>query len=173
MLDAMLESEPAEGPGGLLSVAGTHLGPYASALEALRSGRFEEGERLLRRCLVLAPEHPGAQAHLALHLAADGRADEALALCDATLKVLPYHVFMQSIRGWLLLNASRFDLAVDAYEQAIALSDDHGNWWINLVLGQVAQGKPEVAERTIASLEGRIRDLDLIAKLRRAVRDAG
>jgi hypothetical protein len=173
MLDAMVEDEPGDGPTGLLSVAGTHLGPYASALEAMRAGCFEEGERLLRRCLDLAPEHPGAQGHLALHLAAEGRQDEALTLCESTLEVLPHHVYMLAIRGWLLLTASRFDEAVDAYGRAIEMSGDHGDWWINRILGQIAQGDGDGANRTITSLEGRVRDMDLIVKLRRAVRDAG
>ena len=53
------------------------------------------------------------------------------------------------------------------------MSSDHGDWWINLILGQIAQGDGDGANRTIASLEGRVRDMDLIVKLRRAVRDAG
>jgi len=173
MLDAMVEDEPGEGTGGLLSVAGTHLGPYASALEALRAGCLEEGEALLRRCLVLAPEHPGAQGHLALHLAAEGRHEEALSLCERTLESLPHHVYMLAIHGWLLLTTSRFDEAVDAYGRAIEMSGDHGDWWINRVLGQIAQGDSVAANRTIADLEARVRDMDLIVQLRRAVREAG
>lgn len=173
MLDAMVEDTPGDSAPGLLSVAGTHLGPYASALEALRSGHFEEGERLLRRCLVLAPEHPGAQGHLALHLAAEGRHDEAIALCESTLAVLPHHVYVLAIHGWLLLTASRFDEAVTAYTRAIEMSGDHGDWWINLILGQIAQGDMDGANRTITSLEARVRDMDLIVQLRRTVRDAG
>ena len=171
MLDAMIEAEPGDQGCGLLSVAGTHLGPYASALEALRAGCFDEGERLLRRCLVLAPDHPGAQGQLALHLAANERYDEALALCEASLKALPHHVYMLAIYGWLLLTTSRFDEAVTAYTRAVALSGDHGDWWINLFLGQLAQGDRSAAEATLSTLEGQVRDMDLIVQLRRTMRD--
>jgi tetratricopeptide (TPR) repeat protein len=171
-LDAMLADEASEDTGTLLSVAGTHLGPYASALEALRGGRFEDAERLLRRCLALAPVHPGAMAHLALHLAAEDRRDEALTLCEAWMKVMPHHVFLGSIQGWLLMHASRFEEAAATYERIIAMSGDHGDWWINLVLAKVAQGDTAGAERAIVALEDNVRDMDLIATLRRTARDA-
>ena len=157
----------------MLSVAGTHLGPYASALEALRGGSFAEGERLLTRCLELAPIHPGASAHLAMHLAAEGRAEEAISLCKSQLASLPHHVFLGSIYGWILMCASRFEEARAVYQQILAKSEDHVDWWINLTLAHIAVGDGASAERTIAKLEDRVRDMDLIATLRRAARDAG
>jgi len=172
MLDAMLADETSQPTGTLLSVAGTHLGPYASALEALRGGRYQEAERLLERCLVLAPVHPGAMAHLALHLAAEGRAEQALTRCDAWMKLTPHHVFLGSIHAWLLMHASRFEEAVATYERIIEMSGDHGDWWINLVLAKIAVGDTAGAERTIAALEDQVRDMDLIATLRRSARDA-
>ncbi|MGB0589624.1 MAG: tetratricopeptide repeat protein [Myxococcota bacterium] len=172
MLDAMLADTPSEYTPTLLSVAGTHVGPYASALEALRGGRSEEAERLLECCLSLAPIHPGAMAHLALHLAAEGRSEEALVRCSEWTKAAPHHVFLGSIHGWLLMHASRFEEAVAAYEGIIAMSGDHGDWWINLTLAQVAVGDSAGAERTIAALEDHVRDMELIATLRRTARDA-
>ena len=174
MLDAMLHEAPGDFEDmRLLSVAGTHLGPYASALEALRSGRLAEGERLLRRCLDLAPIHPGASAHLAMHLAAEGRIDDALNLCTETMEALPCHVFLGSIQGWLLMHASRFAEAIAVYEHILNLSSDHVDWWVNLTLARVAHGDVSGAEKTINTLESQVRELDLIATLRRALRDAG
>jgi tetratricopeptide (TPR) repeat protein len=172
MLDATLADESPERGGALLSVAGTHLGPYASALEALRGGRFAEAERLLRRCLALAPVHPGAMAHLALHLAAEDRQDEALSLCDAWMTSNPHHVFLGSIQGWLLMHASRFEEAAATYERIIAMSGDHDDWWINLILAKIALGDAQGAERNIAALEDQVRDMELISTLRRTARDA-
>ena len=172
MLDAMLATPSQDDDHALISVAGTHLGPYASSLEALRAGRFEEAERLLRRCLELAPVHPGASAHLAMHLAAEGRHEEAMAWCESELNALPHHVLLGSIYGWLLMSASRFEEAQDIYQRILSLSDDHIDWWINLTLSQIALGASAAAERTITQLEDRVRDMDLIATLRRAARDA-
>ena len=70
------------------------------------------------------------------------------------------------------MHASRFEEAVAAYEGIVAMSGDHGDWWINLTLAQVAVGDSAGAERTIAALEDTVRDMELIATLRRTARDA-
>ena len=92
------------------------------------------------------PRHPDAL-HFAGVLAHQaGRHDEAIALIERSLAVVPDRADCYSNLGIVFQSAGRFDEAIDAYRRAIALEPGHANAHNNLGVLLRATGNPAGAE---------------------------
>ncbi|MDQ4087838.1 MAG: tetratricopeptide repeat protein, partial [Pseudomonadota bacterium] len=96
-----------------------------------RNGRLAEGEAYLRKSFELVPDAIEVRADLAMALAALGRGDEALPLCDEGAAAAG-GAFLTRIRGQILQSMNRHAAAAEAYERVVEL--ESGDWeaWNNL-----------------------------------------
>lgn len=96
-----------------------------------RNGALAEGEPYLRKALQIAPADDEVRADLAMALAAQGRAEEALRVCaegggDRGTMAL------SRAEGQILQSMNRLAEAAAAYERVIALRPDDWEIWNNL-----------------------------------------
>ncbi|MGM0577930.1 MAG: tetratricopeptide repeat protein [Myxococcota bacterium] len=171
--DTIHEGDPQRDGFGLLSLAGYHHGPYRAALDHLRAGGFEEGERLLRRCLELEPRHPAALGSLALHLQRVGRGDEAVALCDDALDRMPRYPHLRAIRAGLHMDAGRTEQAAVDWRDALEAAPDQIDWRLNLVLAFLRLDRPDAASAEVDALAAHGADMALVSDLRRRLKERG
>ena len=118
------------------------------ALEALRTGLFEEAAELCRKILEVAPGHSAAMHYAGVIAHETGRTDEALPLIERSIALDPEQPDWHSNLG--IVRQARGDLegAIDAYRRAIALKADHANAHGNLGVLLKVQGNLVEAEAT-------------------------
>lgn len=97
---------------------------YGSACE--RAGKFEEAERLLRKCLELDPESGQALNYLAYMWADKGiQLEKALEYVTRALKVMPDEGAYLDTLGWVYYRQGEYDKALKYLRKAIkAMPDD-------------------------------------------------
>lgn len=126
----------------------------ALAVDAIRSGRFEEARRGLESALTLAPDHPDILYNLALVDLRQGRSDAALAGFERVLALertrpegLARELKSQALNNVAVLYFARgdYEVARTAIEDALKLVPNDPRGWFNLgvtlqKLGQIEPG---------------------------------
>src|SRR5262245_57317026 len=99
-----------------------------------------------RRVFEMAPDHPRALHYAGLLAHQQGRNEEALALIERSIALVPDQADWYSNLGIVLQSEQRLDGAIDAYRRAIAIDPEHANAHNNLGVMLRATGQPVEAE---------------------------
>lgn len=128
---------------------------FDRALQAQRSGRFDEAERLWRALAETHPELGGVHANLGLLHVRAGRPADAVAALERAVQASPTQPRFFNELGIAHRNNGQFDKAKDAYERALALDANFAAAVLNfgilndLYLGNSARAL-ELYERYLA-----------------------
>lgn len=98
----------------------------AAAVALLREERLAEAEPALERILQSQPNQPDALHFLGVLQHTQGRVEEAVSLIRRSLAVAPHNASAWNNLGNVLLLASRFTEAAEAYDQAVQRGDPRG-----------------------------------------------
>ena len=101
---------------------------------------------MYRRVLETAPDHPRALHYAGVLAHQQGRNDEALALIERSLALVPDQADWCSNLGIVFQSDNRLDSAIDSYRRAIAIDPSHANAHNNLGVLLRATGQPVEAE---------------------------
>jgi tetratricopeptide (TPR) repeat protein len=93
-------------------------------VEWMRDQELPVREPAARKLIETNPSDTWARRELAVILSGQRRFDEALAECDATIRISPREAYNHSMRGWVFERAGRLKEAEAAYREAIRLSVD-------------------------------------------------
>ena len=118
----------------------------AIAILLQKNEQLAEAQELYRRVLETAPHHPHALHYAGVLAHQQGRSDEAVALIEGSLALLPDQADCYSNLGIIFQSAGKLERAIDAYERAIAIDPSHANAHSNLGVVLRASGKPAEAE---------------------------
>src|SRR5262245_50639480 len=86
-----------------------------------KNEQFVEAHEVYRRVLEAAPDHPRALHYAGVLAHQQGRNEEALALIEQSLGLVPDQADWYSNRGIVLQSDDRLEPAIDSYQRAIAL----------------------------------------------------
>ena len=111
-----------------------------------KNEQFVEAHEVYRRVLETAPDHPRALHYSGVLAHQQGRNDEALALIERSVALVPDQADWYSNLGIVLQSDERLDLAIDLYRRAIAIDPSHANAHNNLGVLLRATGQPVEAE---------------------------
>ena len=106
-----------------------------------------EAVACLDRAATLAPDHPVAQLHLSLSLAAEGRFGEAREHLRPALALRPESAPFHLFAGRVLLDAADHAAASAEFARALELSPENELVRSYTLLNEWAAGRPEAAER--------------------------
>jgi predicted Zn-dependent protease len=96
-----------------------------------RLGRLEEAEKLLHRCLELAPGFAAARHNYATVLYRQARAEATLAQLDELQKVDPKNPNYRMLRAAALVQTGDITLAADAYEGVLRTHPQQAKVWMS------------------------------------------
>ena len=99
-----------------------------------------------RRVLEIAPDHPRALHYAGLLAHQQGRNEEALALIERSVALVPDQADWYSNLGIVFQSDQRLDAAIDSYRRAIEFDPSHANAHNNLGVLLRATGQPIEAE---------------------------
>ncbi len=99
-----------------------------------------------RRVLEIAPDHPRALHYAGLLAHQQGRNEEALALIERSVALVPDQADWYSNLGIVFQSDQRLDSAIDSYRRAIEFDPSHANAHNNLGVLLRATGQPIEAE---------------------------
>ena len=172
MLDALVHGtqDDIEIP-PLLSVTGASLAPLSEALCVLRAGNFEHGEALLARVNALCPGLPSGYGQLALHLCSIGRHHDARVVCERGLSFNPHQVYLRALLAEAQLADGAFEAAARTLRVLLDSGDDVEDWWVNLVLCEVALDHGGEVKHLLQLLEANKADMTLLAVVRQSVKE--
>src|SRR5262249_6857006 len=111
-----------------------------------KNEQLVEAYEVYRRVLATAPDHPCALHYAGVLAHQQGRNDEALALIERSLALVPYQADWYSNLGIVLQSGDRLDRAIESYRRAIAIDPSHANAHNNLGVLLRATGQPVAAE---------------------------
>jgi len=97
-----------------------------------RLGRFEDSEKLLARCLELAPSFHAARHNYAIVLHRESKSAEALSHLDVLLKVDPDNPSYKFLRAAALARIGEYDTAIAIYREVLAKSPNSSRAWLSL-----------------------------------------
>ncbi|MGD9968809.1 MAG: sulfotransferase [Hyphomonadaceae bacterium] len=97
-----------------------------------RLGRFEDAEKLLRRCLELAPGFHAARHHYAIVLHRESKSVEALKQLDLLLKVDPENPSYKFLRAAALARIGEYDAAIAIYREVTAAHPGSARAWLSM-----------------------------------------
>jgi tetratricopeptide (TPR) repeat protein len=86
---------------------------------AARTGRHNDAERLLARCLALTPGLSAARCAYAIALHQQGKTLETIAQTDILLASDPSHAVCRNLRAAALMRAGEYAQSADAYRQVL------------------------------------------------------
>lgn len=102
----------------------------------------------------------GRQAARAINALRERQAAEAIGYAESAVAISPRDAGYRAILGQAYMLAGRFQSAETAFADAVALGDTAGRTELNLTLAQIALGKNDVARDRIATLSGRVGEVD-------------
>jgi tetratricopeptide (TPR) repeat protein len=111
----------------------------------IRQGAYEDGEKYLARALALDPTHVASRLAQARSLLRRARVSDALDILNAPDIEARTDFGTTFLSAEVLRAAGRYDQAIDAYRQAIALMQDSPFPYYGLSMAQLAAGRPEAA----------------------------
>ncbi len=97
-----------------------------------RLGRFEDSEKLLARCLQLAPSFTAARHNYALVLHRQSKSAEALKQIDVLLAADPDNPGYRFLRATALTRIGEYDKAITIYRDVLAKRPDNARAWLSL-----------------------------------------
>jgi predicted TPR repeat methyltransferase len=144
--------EPSDSPTRELSLEEA----VSVAIILQKSQQFVAAREVYRRVFEIAPDHPRALHYAGLLAHQQGRNEEALALIERSVALVPDQADWYSNLGIVLQADQRLDSAVDSYRRAIEIDPGHANAHNNLGVLLRATGHPveaEAAYRTAIRLD--------------------
>ncbi len=111
-----------------------------------KNKQFVEAHEMYRLVLEAAPDHPRALHYAGVLAHQQGRNDEALALIERSIALVPDQADWCSNLGIVFQSDNRLDSAVELYRRAIAIDPTHANAHNNLGVLLRATGQPIEAE---------------------------
>jgi predicted TPR repeat methyltransferase len=111
-----------------------------------KSEQLVAAGEVYRRVLETAPDHPRALHYAGVLAHQQGRNEEAVALIERSVALVPDKADWYSNLGIVLQSAQRLDPAIDAYRRAIEIDAGHANAHNNLGVLLRAVGRPVEAE---------------------------
>ena len=111
-----------------------------------KNQQFVAARELYRRVLETAPDHPRALHYAGLLAHQQGRNEEALALIERSVALVPDQADWYSNLGIVFQSDQRLDSAIDSYRRAIEFDPSHANAHNNLGVLLRATGQPIEAE---------------------------
>ncbi|MFT5431909.1 MAG: tetratricopeptide (TPR) repeat protein, partial [Myxococcota bacterium] len=151
--------------------AGSRLSPSNSATLYLRSGEFEEAERLLRRCLDLEPRYPQALAELTRHLIDSGRFDDAREVAEAGLAALPYFTHLRVLAGHAALGADDAAGAAAHLAEAVQQTPGIQDWHLAHLEALCRSNQKALALAELVTISPALDDRQLIDTLRKQIQN--
>lgn len=97
-----------------------------------RNGQLDDAEKIYRRILAVAPEHPDALHFAGVLAHQQGRSEEAVAMIVRSLEIVPDRADCYSNLGIIFKAVGYLDDAITAYRRAIELDPGHANAHNNL-----------------------------------------
>lgn len=116
------------------------------AIMLQRDQQLAEAQEMYRRVFAEAPNHPRALHYAGVLAHQQGRRDEAIALIERSLALVPDQADWYSNLGIVRQSDGQLDVAIDAYNRAIAIDPRHANAHCNLGVLLRATGQPAEAE---------------------------
>ena len=116
------------------------------AIQLQKNEQLAEAEEVYRRIFDIAPNHPEALHYAGVLAHQQGRSDEAIALIEKSLILVPDRADCYSNLGIIFQAQGKLDDAIVAYQRAISLNPGHANAHSNLGVVLRATGKPVEAE---------------------------
>jgi predicted TPR repeat methyltransferase len=111
-----------------------------------KSRQFVAAREVYRRVLEIAPAHPRALHYAGLLAHQQGRNEEALALIERSVALVPDQADWYSNLGIVLQSDQKLDSAICSYRRAIEIDPGHANAHNNLGVLLRATGEPVTAE---------------------------
>lgn len=97
-----------------------------------RLGRFEDAEKLLARCLELAPSFHAARHNYAIVLHRESKSSEALTHLDVLLKADADNPSYKFLRAAALARIGEYDTAIAIYREVLAKNPNSARAWLSL-----------------------------------------
>lgn len=97
-----------------------------------RLGRFDDAEKLLARCLQLAPSFMPARHNYAIVLHRQSKAVEALREIDILLQADPLNPSYRFLRASALTRVGEYDDAIGIYQDILRQYPDNARAWLSL-----------------------------------------
>ena len=116
------------------------------AIVLQKSEQLVAAREVYRRVLETAPDHPRALHYAGVLAHQQGRNEEAVALIERSVALVPDQADWHSNLGIVLQSDQRLDPAIDAYRRAIKIDPGHANAHNNLGVLLRAVGQPVEAE---------------------------
>ena len=111
-----------------------------------KNQQLVEAQEVYCRVLEAAPDHPRALHYAGVLAHQQGRNDEAVALIERSLALVPDAADWHSNLGIAFQSDGRLDRAIESYRRAIAIDPGHANAHSNLGVLLRATGQPVGAE---------------------------
>jgi predicted TPR repeat methyltransferase len=111
-----------------------------------KSDQLVAAREVYRRVLETAPDHPRALHYAGVLAHQQGQNEEAVALIERSLALVPGQADWHSNLGIVLQSDQRLDPAIDSYRRAIEIDPGHANAHNNLGVLLRAVGRPVEAE---------------------------
>ena len=111
-----------------------------------KNHQLVEAQEVYCRVLEAAPDHPRALHYAGVLAHQQGRNDEAVALIERSLALVPDAADWHSNLGIAFQSDGRLDRAIESYRRAIAIDPGHANAHSNLGVLLRATGQPVEAE---------------------------
>jgi predicted TPR repeat methyltransferase len=118
----------------------------ALAILLQKHGQLLEAQGLYRQVFERAPNHPHALHYAGVLAHQQGRGDDARALVERSLALVPDQADWHSNLGIILQSDGQLEAAIEAYRRAIAIDPGHANAHSNLGVLLRATGNPAEAE---------------------------
>jgi tetratricopeptide (TPR) repeat protein len=110
---------------------------------AARLGRFDDSEKLLRRCLELAPSFDAARHNYALVLHRQSKSLDALREIDVLLASDPENPSYQFLRATALTRIGEYDAAIAIYRGVLEKHPKNARAWLSLGHASKTAGRRE------------------------------
>jgi len=110
-----------------------------------RLGRFEDAEKLLARCLELAPGFLAARHNYALVLHRQSKAEDALKQIDVLLAADADNPSYRFLRATLLARIGEYAAAIELYESILREHPNNARGWLSLGHARKTAGRAKEA----------------------------
>lgn len=145
--------------GVLRFAGGGDDGELARGIALFRSGSYADAAAHFWRHSQDHPQDATPHLYLARIHRRMRRPDLAAAELREALRLAPGDAGVQSELGFLLLDAGRYDVAMQRFRAALRIDPEAGEAWIGLVRALEGSGRPDAARRVQAQAPERVREM--------------